>query len=68
MTRLMRSWLDSANAPDTDFPLNNLPYGVLAVGGAGHCATAIGDRILDLHALEAGRTGSTSAARCSPAR
>ncbi|MBF9031757.1 fumarylacetoacetase [Rhodobacterales bacterium HKCCE3408] len=52
MTRLIRSWVESANAPDTDFPLNNLPYGVLSAGGVAHCATAIGDQVLDLHALE----------------
>ncbi|GGL70538.1 fumarylacetoacetase [Wenxinia marina] len=54
MTGLMRSWIESANAPDTDFPLNNLPYGVIDVNGSAHCATAIGDQVLDLHALESG--------------
>ncbi|XDA99931.1 fumarylacetoacetase [Sulfitobacter sp. LCG007] len=50
---LLRSWLESANAPDTEFPLNNLPYGVFSQGGApGRCGVAIGDRILDLEALE----------------
>ena len=29
---LMRSWVDSANAPDCPFPLNNLPYGVFSTG------------------------------------
>ncbi len=52
-----RSWVESANDPATDFPLQNLPFGVFRVkGSAGpHLGTAIGDRILDLHALaEAG--------------
>lgn len=47
------AWLESANAPDTDFPLDNLPYGVFhAAGGAQHCGVAIGDQILDLAALD----------------
>ena len=53
MTHPIRSWIDSANAPDTDFPLGNLPYGVFSTpGGAPRCGTAIGDLILDLHGLE----------------
>ena len=24
----LRSWVDSANQPSCDFPLNNLPYGI----------------------------------------
>jgi len=51
---LMRSWLDSANAPDCPFPLNNLPYGVFSHDGtAPRCGVAIGDQILDATALEA---------------
>ncbi len=51
---LMRSWVASANQPDTDFPLNNLPCGVFSVAGsAPRCGIAIGDRILDVTALEA---------------
>ncbi len=50
---LLRSWIESANAPDTEFPLNNLPYGVFSIGGgAQHCGVAIGDSILDVTALE----------------
>lgn len=53
MTGLLRSWVDSANVPDSDFPLNNLPCGVFsAKGGAKRCCTAIGDIILDLDGLE----------------
>ncbi|MGH9474201.1 MAG: fumarylacetoacetase [Terriglobales bacterium] len=50
------AWLDAANAPDTDFPLGNLPYGVFhATGNALHPGVAIGDQIVDLAALaEAG--------------
>lgn len=51
---LMRSWLESANTTDTDFPLNNLPYGVFSVGGdEPRCGVAIGDMILDLAGMEA---------------
>ncbi|WP_425101884.1 fumarylacetoacetase [Tropicibacter sp. S64] len=51
---LTKSWVDSANTPDTDFPLNNLPYGAfVAEDGEQHCGVAIGDMILDVTALEA---------------
>ena len=54
MQRRLISWLDSANAPDTDFPLNNLPYGVFSVDDSDmRCGVAIGDRILDATGLEA---------------
>jgi len=47
-----RSWLESANLPDADFPLQNLPYGAFSLsnGVPPHLGVAIGDRILDLHA------------------
>jgi fumarylacetoacetase len=51
---LMKSWVNSANTPDTPFPLNNLPYGVFSVeGDDARCGVAIGDQILDMAALEA---------------
>jgi fumarylacetoacetase len=54
MTRLLRSWIATANAPDCDFPLNNLPYGVFSIGdGERRCGVAIGDLIVDASALEA---------------
>lgn len=49
---LIRAWLDSANSPECDFPLNNLPLGVFSADGARRCGVAIGDRILDATALE----------------
>ena len=53
MSDLIRSWVDSANAPQTEFPLNNLPYGVfVATDGTPHCGTAIGEMVVDVHALE----------------
>lgn len=53
MSELLRSWVESANSPNNDFPLNNLPYGVFSTGGAPHCGVAIGEMILDVTALEA---------------
>ncbi len=44
----LKSWLASANQPDTDFPLDNLPYGVFREAGRTRIGVAIGDRILDL--------------------
>ncbi|MGI9419454.1 MAG: fumarylacetoacetase [Geminicoccaceae bacterium] len=49
----LKSWVESANGADTDFPIQNLPYGVVSTAGHGpRCAVAIGDRALDLAALE----------------
>ncbi|WP_374298376.1 fumarylacetoacetase [Paracoccus sp. (in: a-proteobacteria)] len=51
---LIRSRVDSANAADCPFPLNNLPYGVFSTAGeAPRCGAAIGDMIVDLAACEA---------------
>ncbi|MBV1865555.1 MAG: fumarylacetoacetase [Rhodobacteraceae bacterium] len=50
---LMKSWVESANSADTEFPLNNLPYGVfMTADDEAHCCVAIGDMILDLAVLE----------------
>lgn len=50
---LQKSWIDSANSADTDFPLNNLPYGVFSTATLdARCGVAIGDRILDMQAAE----------------
>ncbi len=50
---LLKSWVDSANSATTEFPLNNLPYGVFSIAGdAPRCGVAIGDQILDVAALE----------------
>jgi fumarylacetoacetase len=46
-----RSFVASANAPGSDFPIQNLPYGVFRKGeGAPGGGVAIGDQILDLAA------------------
>lgn len=44
----LRSFVDSANDPRTDFPIQNLPLGVFRRGDARHVGIAIGDRILDV--------------------
>lgn len=50
---LLKSWVESANSADTQFPLNNLPYGVfITEDDEAHCCVAIGDMIVDLAVLE----------------
>lgn len=50
---MLRSWIEEANNPETDFPLNNLPYGVFSRDGEDpRCGTAIGSYVVDLAALE----------------
>jgi fumarylacetoacetase len=46
----LRSWVTSANDPDSDFPIENLPYGVFRHGERTRIGVAIGDQILDLQA------------------
>src|ERR1700758_1960374 len=52
----LRSWVESANATDTDFPIQNLPCGMFRRDGESpRAGVAIGDKILDLTAaLKAG--------------
>jgi fumarylacetoacetase len=62
-----RSWLESANAPATDFPIQNLPYGVFRTTAdpAPRIGVAIGDQILDLRALaRAGHATTHTADAC----
>ena len=51
-----RAWVASANAADSEFPIQNLPLGVFSrAGGTPRGGVAIGDQVLDLRAaLEAG--------------
>ncbi|WBU56397.1 fumarylacetoacetase [Paracoccus sediminicola] len=54
MANPTKSWIESANAADSEFPIQNLPYGVFSVAGdPPRCGVAIGDRIVDLAACEA---------------
>ena len=52
----LRSWVTSANVPNADFPIQNLPFAVLRRAGTDERfrpAVAIGDHALDLRALHA---------------
>ncbi len=47
----LRSWVDSANADDTDFPIQNLPFGAFRRKNSDEplrIGVAIGDQVLDL--------------------
>lgn len=61
----LKSWVVSANAEGTDFPVQNLPFGVFRRANSGEnfrVGVAIGDQILDLAAaLRAGAFGGESA-------
>jgi len=59
-----KSWIASANASDTDFPIQNLPFGIFsdAVSCKPRGGVAIGDQVFDIKAaLDAGLfTGLTA--------
>src|SRR5438874_1056173 len=46
----LESWVESANAPETDFPIQNLPFGRFRRQGDARFSigVAIGDQVLDL--------------------
>ena len=57
MSERARSWVEAANDPEGDFPIENLPFGVIDRPdlSGGRVATAIGDSVVDLGlAAEAG--------------
>lgn len=61
----VQSWVESANDPATDFPIQNLPLALFEAEHDGHShahhATIIGDRVLDVSMLlESGVIGSTA--------
>ena len=52
----LRSWVDSANHPRCDFPIQNLPFAVFRRSGSHETfrvGVAIGDQVLDLAAVGA---------------
>ncbi|WP_438268994.1 fumarylacetoacetase [Pseudomonas piscis] len=52
-----RSWLESANTPTTDFPIQNLPFAVFRRSGTQEVfrgGVAIGDQVIDLAELSRG--------------
>ncbi|WP_299203169.1 fumarylacetoacetase [uncultured Amphritea sp.] len=66
----LRSWVSAANLPDSDFPIQNLPFAVFRRKGAGELyrgGVAIGDQVLDLTAARAAFSGDagTGAQACS---
>jgi fumarylacetoacetase len=44
----LRSWVESANHPATDFPIQNLPYAMFERDGEARLGVGIGGQILDL--------------------
>src|SRR5580658_8547989 len=51
----VQSWVESANVAGSDFPIQNLPFGVFrrrAAGATPRVGIAIGDRILDLAGIQ----------------
>src|SRR5579872_5235902 len=44
----LRSWVESANLPETDFPIQNLPFATCRYrSGRAGVGVAIGDQVLD---------------------
>ena len=46
---MLTSWIESS--PHSDFPIQNLPYGIFEQSGRTRAATRIGDTVIDLDAL-----------------
>ena len=67
---VLRSWVASANAAGTDFPIQNLPFAVFRRAGTGETfrgGVAIGDAIVDLAAALASGAFDGLAARAAQA-
>lgn len=45
----LKSWIESANDPASDFPIQNLPYGAFRFRDQTHIGVAIGNEIFDLN-------------------
>jgi len=66
----LASWVESANAPGCDFPIQNLPFGMFRPKGTGAAprpGVAIGDEILELSAIASFRSLNELAAKGRPA-
>src|SRR5215211_622373 len=62
----LRSWVESANEPDSDFPIQNLPFGVYTPTGveSPSIGIAIGDQIVDVGAcFELGLVSNSAASQ-----
>jgi len=59
-----RSFVETANAPDSDFPIQNLPFGVFRPSPDANprVGVAIGDQIVDVAAASASFAGEAAAA------
>jgi fumarylacetoacetase len=60
-----RSWVESANTPGADFPIQNLPFGMFDDGKGARGGVALGDSIIDLSALLAAGLVSGPAAEAA---
>ncbi len=49
----VRSWIESANDPDAEFPPQSLPFGVFEADGLPRVGVAIGDQVVCLSTLAA---------------
>ena len=47
----LKSWVASANEPQAEFPLENLPFGIFSDAGPKRIGVAIGDQVLDVAGL-----------------
>src|ERR1043165_5428772 len=68
----LTSWVASANTPETDFPIQNLPFGTFSEyhgNASARVGVAVGNKVADISALH--KLGlfegmaATAAARCS---
>jgi fumarylacetoacetase len=62
----LKSWVESANEPDSDFPIQNLPFGVYTPTGVENpsIGIAIGDQIVDMAAcFELGLVSESAASQ-----
>ena len=67
----LRSWVESANDPATDFPIQNLPFGRFRPAGshdAPRIGVAIGDQVIDLRAAGLLATSDMAALMARSAR
>lgn len=63
----LKSWVESANGPESDFPIQNLPFGVFSTGDTRRCGVAIGDCIVDISHIAGAFTAPAAdvARKCS---
>src|SRR6266540_331603 len=59
----LTSWVESANDPPSDFPIQNLPFGIFSTGGDdARVGVALGDQIIDVSAIDSGLFSGDAAA------